>query len=148
MRIENQATAGYDSTTTFAMSNATGSCRNGNASVETVQYLSGLRPPTVTACPVRPRRAVPEGATGFVAPPSGGCRPTFSASRSGPTPPAGRLALYSLFRLSGGAGANPAPVPSGGPGGFAFLTERGSLRTLGPADTALFAIPSGFVKSP
>jgi hypothetical protein len=147
-RIENQATAGFDSTTTFAMSNATGSCRNGSASVETVQYLSGLRPPAVTSCPVPRRRAVPDTATGFVAPPSGGCRPTFSATRSGPTPPSGRLALYSLFRLSGSAGASPAPAPSGGPGGFAFMTERGNLKTLGAADAGLFGVPPGFTKAP
>ncbi|MEA2663829.1 MAG: hypothetical protein QOI11_773 [Candidatus Eremiobacteraeota bacterium] len=147
LRIENQATAGFDSTTTFAMSNATGSCRDGSASVETVQYLSGLHQPAVTACPIR-RRAVPDSATGFVAPPSGGCRPTFAASRSGPTPPTGRLALYSLFRLSAGAGATPAPAPSGGPGGFAFLTERGNLKTLGAADAGLFGVPPGFTKAP
>ncbi len=149
-RIENVPAAGYDTTVSFAMSNATGSCRNGNASVETVQYLAALARPPVAACPSRStaRASVPASAEEMVAPPSGGCRPTFAASRSGPTPPANRLALYSLFKLAGGAGATPAPAPSGGPGGFAFLTERGNLRTLRQADAGLFAVPAGFTKSP
>lgn len=147
-RIENQPAAGYDTTVTFAMSNATGSCRDGNGSVETVEYLAPLARPAVTACPIRRRAAVPATPTEVVAPPGGGCRPTFSAQHSGPTPPSNRLALYSLFRLSAGAGAPPAPAPSGAPGGFAFLTERGNLKTLGAADAGLFGVPPGFTKAP
>jgi hypothetical protein len=29
-----------------------------------------------------------------------------------------------------------------------FLTERGNLKTLGPADEGLFGIPQGFTKTP
>lgn len=144
--IENRPTTGYSTTATFAMTNATGSCRNGSGSIETVQYLPAIARPSVTQCPVR-RAAVPEEPTDVVAPPSGGCRPTFSAQKSGPTPPSNRLSLYTLVRMSGSGGASPAPQASGA-GSFAFLTERGNLKGLGPSDASLFAIPQGFTKAP
>ena len=146
LRIENQPTTGYDTTTTVAMTQATGSCRDANASLETVQYVSALAQPTTRLCPVR-RVVVPQTATEAVAPRSGGCTPKFTASRSGPTPPSSRLALYSLVKFSGGGAAAPSPQPSGGPSGVGFLTERGNLKTLGPADAGLFSIPAGFTKA-
>ena len=155
LRIENQTTAGYDSTTSFATTQSTGSCRDGSASLENVAYIAPISRPAVTSCPAR-RRPVPETADAAVAaPPSIGCRPTFAMHRSGPTPPAGRLALYSLVTFGSGASAAPAPAaspgagsPGPGAGTLGFLTERGNLRTLGQADTGLFAIPQGFTKSP
>ena len=146
LRIENQATTGYDTTTTVATTQATGSCRDGSASIESVQYLSSLARPTVTSCPVR-RVVVPQTATEAIAPRSGGCTPRFAASRSGPTPPSSRLALYSLVKFSGAAGPAPSPQPSGAPSGIGFLTERGNLKTLGPADAGLFSVPAGFTKA-
>jgi len=146
LRIENQPTTGYDTTTTVAMTQATGSCREGNASLETVQYLSALAQPTVTSCPVRPV-VMPRTATEAVAPRSGGCTPRFTASRSGPTPPSSRLALYSLVKFAGSAGSAPSPQPSAAPSGIGFLTERGNLKSLGPADAGLFSIPAGFTKA-
>ncbi|HEV2738780.1 MAG TPA: hypothetical protein VGU66_09395 [Candidatus Elarobacter sp.] len=148
LRIENQTTAGYDSTTSFATTQSTGSCRDGSASLENVEYVAPISRPAVTSCPIR-RRPVPETADAVVAaPPSGGCRPTFAMHRSGPTPPAGRLALYSLVTFGTGASATPAPAASPGAGTVGFLTERGNLRSLGQTDTGLFAIPQGFTKSP
>ena len=150
LRIENQATAGYDSTTSFAMTQSTGSCRDGGASLDNVTYVAPITPPAVKSCPMR-RRPVPETADAVVAaPPSGGCRPTFAMHRSGPTPPANRLALYSLvtFGAAGGAAATPAPAASPGAGTVGFLTERGNLKTLTQADTGLFGIPQGFTKTP
>ncbi|HEV3088060.1 MAG TPA: hypothetical protein VGX96_12605 [Candidatus Elarobacter sp.] len=146
LRMENQATTGYDTTTTFATTQSTGSCRDGSASIETVQYLAPLMRPAVTSCPIR-RAPVPTTATEAVTPPSGGCRPTFTARRTGPAVPSSRLALYSLVTFSGGSGATPAPQPSGGSSGIGFLTERGNLRTLGAADAGLFSVPPGFVKA-
>lgn len=147
--FENRPAAGYTTTATFAMTNATGSCRNGSGSIETTEYLPALARPTVAQCPLR--RVVmtlPETPVEAVAPPSGGCRPTFSAQKSGPVPPSNRLSLYTLMRVTGsGSGAAPAPQASGAPS-FAFLTERGNLRGLGPADAGLFAIPQGFTKTP
>jgi hypothetical protein len=148
LRIENQATAGFDSTTSFAMTQSTGSCRDGGASLESVTYVAPITPPAVKSCPIR-RRPVPETADAVVAaPPSGGCRPTFAMRRSGPTPPANRLALYSLVTFGAAAAATPAPAASPGAGTVGFLTERGNLKTLGQADTGLFAIPQGFTKTP
>jgi hypothetical protein len=144
-RIENVATSGYDTATTMAMSQATGSCRDASATIETVQYLSALPRPTVNSCPVR-RAPLPLTASEAVTPPSGGCRPTFSASRSGPTPPASRLALYSLVTFAARGTATPAPQAGAGPGGIGFLTERGNLKTLGAPDAGLFAVPPGFTK--
>lgn len=144
--IENRPTTGYSTTATFAMTNATGSCRNGTGSIETVEYLPAIARPSVTQCPIR-RSAVPEEPTEIVAPPSGGCRPTFSAQKSGPALPSNRLSLYTLVRMSGGGGASPAPQASGA-NAFAFLTERGNLKGLGPGDASLFAIPQGFTKTP
>ena len=146
-RIESYPTSGFDSTVTFAMTQSTGSCRDGSASLQEVEYLSALPRPTVNACPIR-RPPVPTTAGEVVMPsaPSGGCRPTFSAKRSGPTPPSNRLALYSLVTISG-SGATPAPQPSGASSGLGFLTERGNLRALGASDAGLFAIPSDFTKA-
>ncbi len=144
LRIEATPTTGYDTTTAFAVKQSTGSCRDGGASIETLQYLSALARPTVNACPLR-RPPVPTSAGEAVAAPSGGCRPSFSASRTGPTPPSNRLALYALVTFAGG---NATPAPGSGPHGIGFLTERGNLRTLGAADAAQFSIPPGFTKSP
>ena len=144
--MESQKATGYDTTTTIAIAQSTGSCHDGNATMETVQYLSTLPRPTVNMCPVR-RAPLPTTASEAVAPaPSGGCRPTFSASRSGPTPPSNRLALYSLVTFGAASGATPAPAAAGS--GLGFLTERGNLKTLGPADAGLFSVPQGFTKSP
>jgi hypothetical protein len=145
LRIENVATTGYDTATTMAMSQATGSCREANATIDTVQYLSALPRPTVNSCPVR-RAPLPLTASEAVSAPSGGCRPTFSASRSGPTPPANRLALYSLVTFAARGTATPAPQASPGPSGLGFLTERGNLKTLGATDAGLFSVPPGFTK--
>jgi hypothetical protein len=151
LNIEGQRTTGYDSTTTFSMTQSIGSCRDGSASIEAVQYVSPLNQPAVKLCPIR-RRPVPESADTAVTPasPTGGCRPTFTAHRSGPALPTSKLALYSLVTFGAGPAATPAPAasPAAGPGGIGFLTERGNLKTLGPADAGLFSIPQGFTKTP
>jgi hypothetical protein len=147
LRIESQPATGYDTTTSVAMTQATGSCRDGSAAIRTVQYLAPLGRPTVNACPIRPA-LLPENASAAVTRTSGGCRPTFSAHRSGPASPSNRLALYSLVTLSGTAGAPPAPQQPGTAPPLGFLTERGNLRALGASDAGLFAIPSDFTKSP
>jgi hypothetical protein len=144
--MESQKATGYDTATTLAIAQSTGSCHDGNASIDTVQYLSTIPRPTVNLCPVR-RAPLPTTASEAVAPPpGGGCRPTFTASRTGPTPPSNRLALYSLVTFGAGNGATPAPAAAGG--GLGFLTERGNLKTLGPADAGLFSVPQGFTKTP
>lgn len=146
LKIEGEPTSGYDTTTSFATAQATGSCRNSNASIQTVQYLAPLAPPTVTSCPVRVPEGLPE--TASAAMPTGGCKPTFSMHRSGPAVPTGRLALYSLVSFGMANSAAPTPGPSAGPSSMGFLTERGNLKSLGPADAGLFGIPQGFTKTP
>jgi hypothetical protein len=145
--MESQKATGYDTATTFAMTQATGSCRNGSATIDTLQYISTIPRPTVNMCPVR-RAPLPTTAGEAIDPaaPSGGCRPTFTASRTGPTPPSNRLALYSLVTFSSGAAATPAPAAQGS--GIGFLTERGNLKTLGAGDAGLFSPPQGFTKVP
>jgi hypothetical protein len=146
LRIENQATTGYNATTTFTTTQSTGSCRDASASIRTVEYFSGLTQPTVTSCPLR-RPALPRTAGEVVTTPAGGCKPTFTFHRSGPTPPTNKLALYALVSFS--AGASPAPQAAGSPaGGVAFLTERGNLKTLGPSDAGVFEVPANFSRTP
>lgn len=142
LKIEGEQTSGYHTVTSFSTTQATGSCHNGSASIDTLQYLAPLSPPAVTSCPVRPPEGLPETAT---PPTPGGCKPTFSMHRSGPTVPTGRLALYSLVSFGAATSATPPP---GRPSSMGFLTERGNLKTLGPADAGLFGIPQGFTKTP
>jgi hypothetical protein len=149
LRIENQSTSGYDSKAGFAITQSTGSCRDGRAQVDTVDYYSGLNRPSVTSCPVR-RPPVPQSADDVATPqqPTGGCRPTIAFQRSGPPVPAGKLSLYTLVTMNAAAGATPAPTPSGQPAGIGFLTERGNIKSLGAADAALFSIPADYTKVP
>ena len=133
------------STASFAMSQATGSCRNASASISTEQYLSAINRPTITSCPIR-RQPVPESAGEAVTPPqtSGGCRPTFAFHNSGPPVPPGKLSLYTLVTMNAAAGATPAPSASGA-AGVGFLTERGNVKTV--TDAALFDVPADFTKT-
>jgi hypothetical protein len=147
LRIENQATTGYNATTTFSTSQSTGSCRDATASIRTVEYISNLTQPTVTSCPLR-RPLLPRTAGEIVTSPTGGCKPTFTFHRSGPTPPTSKLALYALVTFSGGPTSAAQPAASPAPGGVGFLTERGNLKTLGPADAGIFAVPAGFSRTP
>ena len=148
LRIDNQPTVGYAATTTFAMTQSTGSCRDGRTSLEATNYYTGLTPPAVTACPVR-RPPVPLTPSDAVAPPPrGGCRPTFSASRNGPAEPSGKLPAYTLLTMSAAVGAaSPAPA-STGTGRVGFLTERGNFATLGAPNSDQFEIPAGFTQQP
>jgi hypothetical protein len=146
LRIENQATNGYDSTASFAMTQATGSCRNASASITTQEYLSAINQPTVTSCPIR-RAPIPQSANDFVTPPqpTGGCRPTVQMHASGPPIPTGKLSLYTLVSMNGSAGATQAPAASGA-AGVGFLTERGNVKTI--VDSAIFSVPPDFTKTP
>lgn len=145
LKIENQNTTGYNSTATFAMTQATGSCRNGSATIATNEYISALNRPTVTSCPIR-RAPIPTSATDVVTPPqaAGGCRPTLTFHAGGPAVPSGKLSLYTLVTMNAG---DPSPSASAPPG-IGFLTERGNVKTLGVNDAASFGIPNDFTKAP
>jgi hypothetical protein len=148
-RIENLPTSGYASTASFALTQATGSCRNGGASIQTTEYLSALNQPAVNSCPLKRPPPIPESASDVAAPPpaAGGCRPTFTYHNSGPPVPPGKLSMYTLVSMNGAGGPTPAPAASGA-GGIGFLTERGNVRALGAANASLFDIPAGFTKTP
>ncbi len=147
-KLDGVDTTGYDDSSKFSISQATGSCRNGSFSFHSKTYYSGLATPRLV-CPIGappPPQRYPQRPENFVA--SGGCRPTFSGHNAGPVPPAQNLSLYSTIAMSGSSGeATPAPAGSPPPG-FVFLTERGNVRTLGGADAKLFEIPSDFTRVP
>jgi hypothetical protein len=150
-RLEGLQATGFDDTSTFAMTQATGSCKNGNFSFRSKTYYSGLPTPRAV-CPIAvaaaiPRQRYPQNPENFVA--TGGCRPTFTAHKSGPVPPARNLSLYSTIAMSGSAGAPAPPSPSGSPApGFVFLTERGNVHSLTSANASLFEVPSDFTRAP
>ena len=150
LRIDNQNTSGYATTAAFAMTQATGSCRNGSASITTQEYYSALNRPAVTSCPIR-RAPIPVSANDVATPPqqNGGCQPTLTYHTGGPQPPVGKLSLYTLVTMNA-SGPSPAPAPaaSGSGAAIGFLTERGNLKTLGASDLALFSIPNDFTKVP
>lgn len=149
-KFEGLDTTGYDDTSTFAMTQATGSCRNGTFAFTTRAYYSRLATPQLVcplAIPAVTRQRYPREPMNFVA--SGGCRPTFTAHKSGPNPPTQNLAMYQTIAMSGSAGTAATPNPSGSPvPGFVFLTERGNLHSLGAANAGLFEIPADFTKAP
>jgi hypothetical protein len=148
-KFEGLDAAGYDDTATFAMSQATGSCRNGTFAFRSKVYYSRLATPRLV-CPITavpPRERYPREPVNFVA--SGGCRPTFSLRKSGPVPPAQNLALYSTIATSGSSGTPAAADPSASPAaGFVFLTERGNVHSLTAANSSLFEIPADFTRVP
>ncbi len=153
VRFEGTAVPGYDDTATVAVTHATGSCKATTASIRTVEYLPSITRPSVAVCPVVQRAPVVQSAEEAYAPaPSaaaGGCRPTPTFHRSGPTPPTNRLALYTLVTFAAaGAGPSPAPAASPSASGIGFLTERGNLKTLTAIDASRFSVPQGFTKLP
>jgi hypothetical protein len=141
LHIDNVPTVGYDATTSFAMTRSIGSCHDANASLRSVQYLSSFSQPMVNACPVH-HAPFPQTASDTVAvdPKSEGCRPTVTMRQSGPPVPKDRLALYSLVSLSAANAAHPDSKGNG----IGFLTERGNIVTLGPADAGRFEVPRGY----
>jgi hypothetical protein len=145
-KLDGIEATGYDDTSKFAITQATGSCRNGSFTFHSKTYYSGLATPRLV-CPIgaAPRQRYPQQPQNFVA--SGGCRPTFTAHKSGPVPPAQNLSLYSTIAMSGSNGEAPAASPSGSPApGFVFLTERGNVHSLSAANASLFEVPSDFTR--
>lgn len=140
--LENVPTTGYRNKVTLAMTQATGSCRNGSFSVTSSQYLAKLQEPQVTSAGTvsRPAPRVPTDPQSAVT--RGGCKPTFTAHNSGVNPPSGRFIMYSLVAMQP-QDAKATPAPNGGT--FSFVTERGNVVSLTPSAAApLFEIPSDF----
>lgn len=146
-KLDGIDTTGYDDTSKFAITQATGSCRNGSFAFHSKTYYSRLATPRLV-CPMTamPPQRYPQQPQNFVA--SGGCRPTFTAHKSGPVPPAQNLSMYSTIAMSGSSGeAAPAAAASSAPG-FVFLTERGNVHSLSAANANLFEIPPDFTRLP
>jgi len=127
-------TIGHRETVSMTMSNATGSCHNGQFASTEEEYVSGIHQPhAFCKLPVRVPMHVTEAAS------RGGCRPHFSAHTSGRSMASGGLVMYSLVSMGG--------AQSSGRGNFAFVTERGNVRSLYPADIpGLFEVPADFRK--
>jgi hypothetical protein len=148
MLIDGLNTQHFESTNSVALTQATGSCRNGSFSISQEQYFSGFAEPHAI-CPVDFKASAlpsyPREPSQLVA--RGGCRPTITQHVSGPPEPAGKLALYSLMTMSSG-GAQPTAKATGESQTFSFLTERGNVHALSAVDRTLFDIPSDFTKVP
>lgn len=129
--VEGISTQGYDSTNSLAMTNATGSCRNGSFNSHVLEYISNIneqRP----YCPL-PGRAV-SGASQYGGP-AGGCKPAITARQTGSArPPANKLAMYRLSEFGSGQGK-----------GGAMVLERGHVTWLyNPDIPPVFTIPADF----
>jgi hypothetical protein len=133
-------TTGYSERSSVTVSKATGSCRNGSFTAVSTEYLSAMKQPRAI-CPLPPSSRVPTEPRQVVA--RGGCKPTFTFHNSGPAAPSGRLAMYSRVSLL------PQNANDESASQFAFVTERGNVKSLNKADAArLFEIPADFTKEP
>jgi len=137
----------FQSTNTIAISQATGSCRDGTFTIAQDEYFAGYAQPHAI-CPVdfnAPPRDYPRDPLQLVA--RSGCRTTVATHVEGAAEPAGKLALYSLLAISGRV-AGPSASGSPPSGEFSFLTVRGNAHALSRIDAGLFEIPSDFAKLP
>ena len=138
MTIEGIATQGQSGDVSVAMTNATGSCKNGNFSLGLTEYISNIHV-AHPHCPV-PHGNVPVSPQEFGTH-SIGCTPRVhgNASLGGSfMNSSDRLVMYRLM-MAGAGQANGHP--------FKSVTEAGNVQWLGKADAAtLFEIPAGFTQ--
>jgi hypothetical protein len=130
-------TQGESSEMSMAMTNATGSCKNGSFSMSLTEYISNIHVPR-PHCPV-PHVRVPSSPQEWVTR-SGGCTPRIheSGSGGGLMNEGDRLAMYRLMSIGGGDASGRA---------FKTVTEAGNVRWLEKPDAdQLFAIPEGFTQ--
>lgn len=138
-------TTGSQGSFEMAMTNATGSCRNGDVKASFVSYVSGIKRPAAY-CPLATPKYVPSAPVDIERH-GGGCKPTLhvkgGASANIPGSQADLLEMYTLMTITSGGNAKQAQ--SNKP--FSTLLERGNLAWLsqGQADP-LFEIPSGFTE--
>ncbi|MEO6834463.1 MAG: hypothetical protein ABI231_00960 [Candidatus Tumulicola sp.] len=146
LTIDGIATNGANHDLELSLTNATGSCRNGDVKMSATQYVSSIGVPR-RYCPL-PRTASMspiDMATGT----RGGCKPTMHTQLHGLGLGFGddgnRIVMYSRISFNGGSfGGSNAPQPAGG---IAMVTERGNVKWFGGAAAdALFAIPAGFTQ--
>lgn len=138
--LEGISTRGQSSSYTLAMTNATGSCRNGSMSMHVVEYVSDLGIPRAY-CPLPRVGGMPSSPQQVVV--RGGCRPHFHGGASGAFAFGGsgdHLAMYSFMTVATGT--------SGEGGNAGALTESGNVQWLyKPQAESLFTIPPGFTRT-
>lgn len=147
MTIDGIATTGADRKLELSLTNATGSCKNGDLKMTMTQYVSSIGVPR-RFCPL-PKTAAASPldiATGM----HGGCKPAIHTQLHGLNLGFGndgnRIVMYSRMAFGGGSfdGSNATAQQ----GGIGTVTERGNVKWFsGAAAEALFAIPAGFTQT-
>lgn len=142
LTIDGIATSGFDQSMQLATTNATGSCRNNNFSMQQTKYISQIHVPRAY-CPL-PRTM---SAGGMMTRSSGGCEPRMHATGSiAGVNDGDRLVMYLRMVFEGNHGGDSSDS-SGAPGGMNMIVERGNVKWFGGNDAdALFEIPSDFTK--
>jgi hypothetical protein len=133
--LDGIATTGSRRTMDMSMTNATGSCTNGNFGMLTVAYISGIHKQRAY-CPLSIAK-MPTGVPGGGGS-SGGCKPTFHSSSSGnPMTQSDMLEMYLLTQADMGVGRSSGQ-----------LIERGNVNWYyKPQAEALFTPPPDFTKA-
>jgi len=138
--LENIPTTGSSRAFDMVMSNATGSCRDGQFGMTTVAYVSGIHKQRAY-CPLSMPKFVASSAGEAIS--SGGCKPTMHSQTTG-NPMANTsdfLEMYLLTTMHQGAA-------SSGGSGFSQLLERGNVDWLyKPQADPLFEVPPGFTQA-
>lgn len=144
LTIDGIGTTGSRRQLELNMSNATGSCHNGDAKMSSTEYVSKIVVPR-RYCPL-PKMKIPSTfsmATGS----RGGCTPNIhgrmeNAGSAFAAAAGNRLALFVLTSFGGSAGADS---PSGS---LMMAIQRGNVHWLSGAPAeALFAVPPDFTRA-
>ncbi|HEU5480331.1 MAG TPA: hypothetical protein VFU90_10885 [Candidatus Tumulicola sp.] len=141
MTLDGIPTTGFDRSVELKLTNATGSCRDGDLKMTVRQYVSNVKVPH-RFCPL-PKGMNPLSAAGS----SPGCKPKIAGLENGNFSidtmgvDVGSLDNLVMFsRLSADVGGRGA--------GFGMFVERGNVRWFGGQDAeALFVIPPGFTQT-
>jgi len=136
--IDGTPTMGYTVTFKLTESQSTGSCSDGTFQTSMVEYVSNYAEPHMAGASNQTPMSRPE-----LLALKPGCSPKIRMHNSGGAhPPAGRLALWMLVTIQGGAPSAQGEMH----GGFSMLIERGNVRAIGAADKNLFSVPPDFSK--
>ena len=141
--IEGVPTMGYSFSFKGAMTNATGSCRNGSFETSSIEYVSNYPEPGQAHSHATGGRA-PAASDPEMAAVAPGCRPRITRHISnGGQAPTGRLSMFSVLGLGGSVQSQGQQAG----GKFQTIIERGNVRVLTGADRNLFEIPAGFTQA-
>lgn len=141
LTIDTIPTTGSQGDVSMSMTNATGSCRDGQFGMNVTSYVSQIATPRAY-CPLP--RTMTASAPEMMAS-QGGCKPTMHADVAGGSFFSGEgthLVMYRRSSMSAGAGENSRMS------GMNMVMERGNVKWLSGADAdALFAVPAGFTQA-